>query len=56
MVNPDSTNELYDLQRDPDELLNIYHHPEMAQPVRSRMLKRLYTRCWSTGTTASTTG
>ncbi|GAA2486846.1 sulfatase-like hydrolase/transferase [Winogradskya humida] len=42
VVNPDSTNELYDLRNDPDELLNIYHHPEM-EPVRSRMLKRLYT-------------
>ena len=42
VVNPDSTNELYDLERDPDELLNIYHHPEMAE-VRGRMLRRLYT-------------
>ncbi len=42
VVNPESTNELYDLERDPDELLNIYHHPEMA-PVRERMLHRLYT-------------
>jgi arylsulfatase A-like enzyme len=42
VVNPDSTNELYDLLVDPDELLNIYHHPEMA-PVRGRMMKRLYT-------------
>jgi arylsulfatase A-like enzyme len=41
VVNPDSTNELYDLHLDPDELLNVYHHPELA-PVRSRMLKRLY--------------
>jgi arylsulfatase A-like enzyme len=41
VVNPDSTNELYDLQVDPDELLNVYHHPEMA-PVRDRMLGRLY--------------
>ncbi|WP_201787113.1 sulfatase-like hydrolase/transferase [Actinoplanes sp. TFC3] len=41
VVNPDSTNELYDLHNDPDELLNIYHHPEMAE-VRGRMLKRLY--------------
>jgi arylsulfatase A-like enzyme len=42
VVNPDSTNELYDLDLDPDELLNIYHHPEMT-PVRNRMLQRLYT-------------
>jgi arylsulfatase A-like enzyme len=41
VVNPESTNELYDLHRDPDELLNIYHHPEMTE-VRERMLARLY--------------
>jgi arylsulfatase A-like enzyme len=41
VVNPDSTNELYDLEVDPDELQNVYRHPEM-EPVRSRMLKRLY--------------
>ncbi|WP_433831920.1 sulfatase-like hydrolase/transferase [Actinoplanes sp. CA-015351] len=41
VVNPESTNELYDLERDPDELLNIYGHPEMA-PVRDRMMGRLY--------------
>ena len=42
VVNPDSTNELYDLVNDPDELINIYRHPEM-EPVRSRMMRRLYT-------------
>jgi arylsulfatase A-like enzyme len=42
VVNPDSVNELYDLELDPDELLNVYHHPEMT-PVRNRMLQRLYT-------------
>jgi arylsulfatase A-like enzyme len=42
VVNPESTNELYDLQEDPDELINIYRHPEMEE-VRSRMLTRLYT-------------
>ena len=41
VVNPDSVNELYDLHVDPDELLNVYEHPEMAQ-VRSRMMRRLY--------------
>jgi arylsulfatase A-like enzyme len=41
VVNPDSVNELYDLHTDPDELLNIYAHPETAE-VRSRMLRRLY--------------
>jgi arylsulfatase A-like enzyme len=42
VVNPDSVNELYDLLTDPDELLNVYEHPETA-PVRKRMTARLYT-------------
>ncbi|WP_329247132.1 sulfatase-like hydrolase/transferase [Actinoallomurus sp. NBC_01490] len=42
VVNPDSTNELYDLRTDPDELLNVYDHPEQAA-VRTRMMNRLYT-------------
>lgn len=41
VVNPDSVNELYDLQVDPDELLNIYEHPEMRE-LRTRMMTRLY--------------
>ncbi|MEN3533690.1 sulfatase-like hydrolase/transferase [Microbispora sp. ZYX-F-249] len=41
VVNPDSTNELYDLFTDPDELLNVYNHPEMAE-VRGRLMRRLY--------------
>lgn len=41
VVNPDSVNELYDLELDPDELLNVYTHPEM-EPIRARMLARLY--------------
>lgn len=41
IVNPESVNELYDLQRDPDELINIYPHPEMAATV-SRLMRRLY--------------
>ncbi|GAA4585527.1 sulfatase-like hydrolase/transferase [Actinoplanes octamycinicus] len=41
VVNPESVNELYDLDRDPDELINVYRHPELA-PVRDRMLRRLY--------------
>ncbi|TDD71222.1 DUF4976 domain-containing protein [Jiangella aurantiaca] len=41
VVNPDSTNELYDLATDPDELLNVYVHPEMTD-VRLRMMQRLY--------------
>jgi hypothetical protein len=40
-VNPDLVNELYDLSTDPDELLNIYEHHEMAE-VRARMMHRLY--------------
>ncbi|MFI5907863.1 sulfatase-like hydrolase/transferase [Dactylosporangium sp. NPDC051541] len=42
VVNPDSINELYDLTRDPDELLNIYELPETIA-IRSTMLRRLYT-------------
>ncbi|GAA4872763.1 sulfatase-like hydrolase/transferase [Saccharopolyspora cebuensis] len=41
VVNPDSVNELYDLEADPDELINRYCHPELA-PVRTRLLRRLY--------------
>lgn len=41
IVNPDSVNELYDLERDPDELLNMYELPDMQQ-VRDSMLQRLY--------------
>jgi arylsulfatase A-like enzyme len=41
VVNPDSVNELYDLKLDPDELLNVYSHPEM-DVVRSRLMGRLY--------------
>ncbi len=41
VVNPESVNELYDLERDPDELLNVYPHPEM-EPVRSQLMRRLY--------------
>lgn len=41
IVNPDSVNELYDLERDPDELLNVYGLPEMIR-VRDEMMQRLY--------------
>ncbi|MEN5072706.1 sulfatase-like hydrolase/transferase [Isoptericola cucumis] len=41
VVNPDSTNELYDLELDPDELSNVYDHPEQAG-TRAAMLRRLY--------------
>ncbi|PSL06682.1 arylsulfatase A-like enzyme [Haloactinopolyspora alba] len=42
VVNPESTNELYDLHSDPDELLNVYSLPEMAEVV-GPMMRRLYT-------------
>ncbi|WP_268921437.1 sulfatase-like hydrolase/transferase [Paramicrobacterium fandaimingii] len=41
IVNPDSVNELYDLERDPDELLNVYALPDMAE-TRNEMMERLY--------------
>ena len=41
VVNPDSVNELYDLRRDPDELLNLYTLPEMGE-IRTTMMRRLY--------------
>lgn len=41
VVNPDSVNEFYDLQLDPDELVNQYRHPELRHE-RDRMMRRLY--------------
>lgn len=41
VVNPDSVNELYDFENDPDELLNVYELPEYAA-VRRTLLQRLY--------------
>jgi arylsulfatase A-like enzyme len=41
VVNPDSVNELYDLEADPDELINRYPHPEMAE-IRAGLMRRLY--------------
>lgn len=41
IVNPDSVNELYDLQLDPAELHNIYRHPELSATVQ-RLMNRLY--------------
>jgi arylsulfatase A-like enzyme len=41
VVNPDSVNELYDLQADPDELTNVYDEPGLAD-VQRRMMGRLY--------------
>lgn len=41
IVNPDSVNELYDLERDPDELLNVYDLPDTTE-VRDQMMQRLY--------------
>lgn len=42
VVNPESVNELYDLEDDPGELRNRYNHPELAA-VRARLMHRLYT-------------
>jgi arylsulfatase A-like enzyme len=42
VVNPESVNELYDLETDPDELHNRYEHPEFI-PIRDRLVRRLYT-------------
>ncbi|MBI0293015.1 sulfatase-like hydrolase/transferase [Streptomyces sp. PRKS01-29] len=41
IVNPESVNELYDLETDPHELTNRYAHPELL-PVRRRLTRRLY--------------
>ncbi|MEV0400098.1 hypothetical protein [Actinoallomurus sp. NPDC050550] len=40
-IPPGSYTRLYDLVTDPDKLLNVYEHPEMAE-VRGRLLRRLY--------------
>lgn len=41
VVNPESVNELYDLESDPHELRNRYRDPACA-PVRRRLMQRLY--------------
>ncbi|MFE9722846.1 sulfatase-like hydrolase/transferase [Streptomyces sp. NPDC005794] len=41
VVNPESVNELYDLEADPHELSNRYTHPE-CKVVRARLMRRLY--------------
>lgn len=41
VVNPESLNELYDLENDPHELLNIYPLPETAE-LRGQLMRRLY--------------
>lgn len=41
VVNPDSVNELYDLDTDPHELTNRYPDPEL-ESVRLRLMRRLY--------------
>lgn len=41
VVNPDSTNELYDLFTDPDELTNRHGDPELDE-VRKLLTRRLY--------------
>ncbi|MCD0448951.1 sulfatase-like hydrolase/transferase [Actinocorallia sp. API 0066] len=42
IVNPESRNELYDLETDPHELHNRHDHPDLAD-VRRRLTARLYT-------------
>jgi arylsulfatase A-like enzyme len=42
IVNPESLNELYDLDRDPDELANVYDDPAY-HAERDQLLHRLYT-------------
>jgi arylsulfatase A-like enzyme len=42
IVNPESLNELYDLDHDPDELSNVYDDPAYAG-IRDDLLHRLYT-------------
>ncbi|HEX2915714.1 MAG TPA: sulfatase-like hydrolase/transferase [Chloroflexia bacterium] len=41
VVNPGDLNELYDLETDPNELLNQYEHPELRS-VRQELMTRLY--------------
>lgn len=41
IVNPESVNELYDLRRDPHELVNVVDHPEYAD-TRRELMTRLY--------------
>ncbi|MBB4684004.1 sulfatase-like hydrolase/transferase [Amycolatopsis jiangsuensis] len=43
IVNPESTNELYDLRADPHELVNRIGDPELA-PVRRALMADLYAR------------
>ncbi|WP_326778425.1 sulfatase-like hydrolase/transferase [Streptomyces sp. NBC_01445] len=41
VINPESRNELYDLDADPDELHNRHDHPEMRD-IRTALTRRLY--------------
>lgn len=41
IVNPESVNELYDLEADPHELTNAYQHPEL-EATRSLLMTELY--------------
>lgn len=41
VINPESVNELYDLEADPHELTNAYQHPEL-EAIRSLLMKELY--------------
>lgn len=48
VVNPESVNELYDLVRDPDELVNVYRLPEYEE-IRNGLLRDLYERLRARG-------
>ncbi|HSN12571.1 MAG TPA: sulfatase/phosphatase domain-containing protein, partial [Propionibacteriaceae bacterium] len=48
VVNPESVNELYDLVRDPDEMVNVYPLPEYRE-VRDALTKDLYERLRARG-------
>jgi arylsulfatase A-like enzyme len=48
IVNPESFNELYDLERDPDELSNVYDEPRYRE-LRDQLLHRLYTELRARG-------
>ncbi len=48
VVNPESINELYDLDADPDELVNRYDDPALDD-VRADLLQRLYERLRTSG-------
>jgi len=48
VMNPADTCELYDLEKDPDELINVYDRPEYAE-VQKQLFTRLYRHVQSSG-------